>query len=133
MFLTTCAVDTPNIFEGKAISFSNVKFAKGISDGLVNYIKSNGTFTCEKPGTYLVTVYIVTDTVRSSFNVLKNNEVIAYFSMTTYYQSAAVTSVTDLQIDDVISVSLRHEYLRVFGDIESCMSIVQLEVIPVGD
>ena len=106
------------------IQFTDVRVADGIHS--TDSITNSGIFTCENPGLYLVSVYIVTNTNHGSYGVYKNTNIIAdaFASLTDYYQTASTTVVEHLAVNDAISVK---GSLYVYKNYESCLTILQIQ------
>ena len=105
------------------IKFRDVRTANGIHN--TDLIRTSGIFTCENPGLYLISVYITTSDKHGYYFVNKNNYVIAvgYSSLTDYYQTASVTVIQQLTVNDTISVTGN---LFVSYGANSCLTILQI-------
>jgi len=106
------------------IKLTDVKIADGIHN--TDSIRNTGIFTCEKPGLYLISVFIQTNAKHSRYYVRKNNNEIAdgYSSITDYYETTSVTVIEHLTVHDTISVTGE---LYVFSSHESCLTILQIK------
>ncbi|CAC5379749.1 unnamed protein product [Mytilus coruscus] len=124
--LTACSLNA-NVSHGQAIPFKNIRTVHGISN--TTSLEIGGIFTAEKDGLYLITVFIQTNTTRHSFNILKNNIIIAdaFSSMPGYYQTTSTSIIERLEVNDTLSLSPRHFHIYVFGGEESCLSILQVQ------
>ena len=122
--MTTCC-GTHHDTNG-VIQFTDVKIANGIHNR--DSIRNSGIFTCENPRLYRISVYIQTNTKQSGYYVKKNTNTIAdgYSSLTDCYQTASVTVMEQLAVNDTISVSARSS-MHVYGGIESCLTILQIQ------
>ena len=105
------------------IKFTNVKTADGIHN--TDLIRNSGIFTCENPGLYLISVYILTSTIHGRYHVNKNTVTIAvgYSSLTDYYETISVTVIEHLTVNDTISVT---SGMHAYDTYHSCLSILQI-------
>ena len=119
--MKTCkSADTKN----DVIQFTDVKISNGIHN--TDSIKTSGIFTCENPGLYLISVYIVTNAKHGRYNVYKNTVRIAdgFSSLTDYYETISVTVIEHLTVNDRISIKGN---MYVFSGYESCLTILQIK------
>ena len=106
------------------IKFTDVKIAIGIHS--TDLIKLSGNFACEKPGLYLISVYIGTNVKRGSYYVRKNTAAIAHghSSLDGHYETASVTVIEHLTVNDTISVT---GDIFAFFQYHSCLTILQIK------
>ena len=106
------------------MQFTDVKISNGIHN--TDSIKTSGTFTCENPGLYLISVYIQTNSNHSYYKLYKNTAIIAneHTSITDYYETSSVTVIEHLTVNDTIFVSGN---MFVYNDYESCLTILQIK------
>ncbi|VDI57013.1 Hypothetical predicted protein [Mytilus galloprovincialis] len=129
--VTSCAHRTQTYNSGKIITFSNVKMSNGI--GNVNNFKSSGKFTCEKPGLYLIGVYIVSYTKNSEFHIMKNGINVSRVYVRPYLNSAddnhhTGTGIIAVQLDvnDTLNINA-YSKMQVLGSAYSCMTIIKVK------
>lgn len=89
-------------------------------------MKTDGIFTCEKPGLYFVSSQIVTDT-NDNYYLSKNGGAIGfgYFSLNGNLQTSTLVFMLLLSENDTLSVGIGLTN-RIVGDYTSCISILQL-------
>ena len=119
--MKTCkGADTTN----GVIQFTDVKIANGIHN--TDLIRTSGIFTCENPGLYLISAYLLTDAKEGFYNMKKNNITIAggWSSQTGWYQTTSMTVIEQLTVNDTISV---HARMNVDGGYASCLTILQIQ------
>ena len=119
--MKTCkSADTKN----DVIQFTDVKISNGIHN--TDSIKTSGIFTCENPGLYLISVYIVTNAKQGSYYVHKNTVTIAdgFSSLTDHYETTSVSVIEHLTVNDRISVT---GDMYVYSNYESCLTILQIK------
>jgi len=119
--LKTCkGADTSN----GVIQFTDVKIANGIHN--TDLIRNSGIFTCEHPGLYLISVYLLSGAKHGIYNMNKNNIIIAdgWSSLTDWYQTTSMTVIEQLTVNDTISV---HARMNVDGGYASCLTILQIQ------
>ena len=106
------------------IQFTDVKISNGIHN--TDSIKTSGIFTCENPGLYLISVYIVTNAKQGSYYVHKNTVTIAdgFSSLTDHYETTSVSVIEHLTVNDRISVT---GDMYVYSNYESCLTILQIK------
>jgi hypothetical protein len=106
------------------IKFTDVKIADGIHN--TDSIRNSGIFTCENPGLYLISIYIGTNNKIGRYYVYKNTIRIAsgFSSSNYYYETASVTVIEHLTVNDTISVT---GDMYVFGSYYSCLTILQIK------
>ena len=113
--------DQPNSVMG----FRDVKLANGIRN--LDSLQTNGIFTCEKAGLYLVAAYSQSDSDDGAFDVYKNDKKIAdaAFSRPTYYQTVTAIVSVSLNTNDKVYVK-KHRNFHDYPKFESCLTIIQL-------
>ena len=106
------------------IKFTDVRIADGIHN--TDLIRNSGIFTCENPGLYLISVYIVTDAKHGRYYVNKNIVPIAegLSSLTDYFETMSVTVIEHLNVNDTISVN---STMYIYGTYYSCLTILQIK------
>lgn len=108
------------------IPFKIVRISHGIHD--LTSIWNEGKFTCEKPGLYLISVYVATNVNSNGyFFVYKNDQAIAEVYRHPQLFVITLTAIVSerLNINDTVYVSNGPE-MYVFGAYDSTFSIVQI-------
>ncbi|CAG2192381.1 unnamed protein product [Mytilus edulis] len=123
--VTACALDK-TYSSGEKVLFPYVHTNLGVTDSVTSSMKSTGIFKCEKPGLYLVSSFIMTNT-NGQYYLRKNGNVVAYgyFSLNGNYQTSTIVQLILLSVNDTLYIQ-NGEIKRIFGDLYSCISILQL-------
>ena len=106
------------------IKLTDIKITDGIHN--TDSIRNSGIFTCENTGLYLISIYIGTNNKHGRYAVYKNTNWIAgvFSSSNDYYETASVTVIEHLTVNDTISASGN---MTVFGEYYSCLTILQIK------
>lgn len=133
--LTSCVHSSANVYTGGSIiPFSNVRTRFGISDSIVTTFSRSGNFKCEKPGLYLISAFLMTDsTGYQRFNFYRNNDnVVAFFasvnsgSGSSNYQTSTFLILQYLDTNDSLYIKPEQNG-KIWGDnLYSCISFLQL-------
>ena len=110
----------------KAIEFTDVKTAYGIAN--LTRVKTEGQFTCEKPGSYLISAFVLSELSNAHMYLYKNTEGIAHghFGKSTY-STCSLTVFEQLSFGDTISVKIRgQQYVTWYGFQQACLSILKI-------
>ncbi|XP_071122918.1 putative leucine-rich repeat-containing protein DDB_G0290503 [Mytilus edulis] len=108
------------------IPFKRVHTSHGIND--ITSIRNEGKFTCEKPGLYLISVFVATNANDAGYyNVYKNSQVvaIAYRHQQSYVITFTAIVTERLQTNDTVFVRNGPE-MYVYAPYESTFSIIQI-------
>ena len=122
--VTACAMYPYSVVDtDEVVRFMNVKFSYGIQS-----LSTFSVFTCEKPGLYMVSVDIVSNTYDAYLVIVKNDVILsgAYVSFEKnhlWYSGSATTALTLNSGDRVFIRSMRdgvkiHDY--------SCFTIIKI-------
>ncbi|XP_052078284.1 uncharacterized protein LOC127716199 [Mytilus californianus] len=131
--VTSCAPSTITYGSGEIIKFSEVKLSNGI--GNVDNFKSSGTFTCEKPGLYLVGVYIMSYSNYAQFQIRKNGRLLSYVHVNPVLQSTGDNNkyhtgtgimAVQLNTNDKLNIKAGTSKMPVYGGY-SCLTIIKVK------
>ena len=91
-------------------------------------MKSTGVFTCQKPGLYLISVNVMSDSTAGSVRITNNDYAIAagFFSISDHNVTTSATVITRLDVNDKVAVISSSE-MHVYGGDPSCLNIVQFQ------
>ncbi|XP_071171944.1 myosin-J heavy chain-like [Mytilus edulis] len=123
--VTACALDK-TYSSGEKVLFPYVHTSFGVTDSVTTSMKSTGIFKCEKPGLYLLSSFIMTNT-NGWYYLRKNGDVVAfgYFSLNGNYQTSTIVQLILLSVNDTLFIE-NAVSKRIVGDRYSCISILQL-------
>lgn len=129
--VTSCAHSTITYNSGDIIKFSDVKLSNGI--GNVNNFKSSGKFACEKPGLYLIGVYILSYTKSSEFRIMKNGIMVSRVyvrpplnSANDNYHTGTGVIAVQLNVNDTLNIGASST-MEVYGGGYSCLTIIKVK------
>lgn len=129
--LTSCAYDARIYKTGEIIQFNVLKLSNGI--GNVNNFNSSGTFTCEKPGFYLVGTYIMSKDSDATFFIKKNGGSVGHIQVSPVVTSAVNpyhtgTGIIAVQLDlnDTLNIKAGTN-MKVYGADYSCLTVIKVK------
>ena len=125
--MTTCVpVSRGGMPSTKAIEFTDVKTAYVIAN--LSKVNTEGQFTCEKPGFYLISAFVMSELSNAHMFVYKNTKEIAHghFGSGTY-NTCSLTVFEQLSFGDTISVNINgQKYVTWFGNKQTCLSVLKI-------
>ena len=106
------------------IKFIDVRIADGIHN--TDLIRNSEIFTCENPGLYLISFYIVTNAKHGRYDMYKNTVRISdgLSLLTNHYETTSVNVIEHLTANDTISIKGN---MYVFSGYEPCLTILQIK------
>lgn len=128
MFITAAlSVDvvSGNVPYGNVMPFKTVSTSHGLKN--LTSVKSNGKFTCEVAGIYLISVFVTTNSNVQGFyyiNINGKDIAYAYTDTESYSHTSSATVVTNLNKGDIVFIKNGPEiYVFKTG---SHLSIIQI-------
>ncbi|CAC5423536.1 unnamed protein product [Mytilus coruscus] len=114
------------------IIFHGIKNSYGIHN--LSALMNTGTFHCEKPGHYLIIIFLTLTVTEARFSIVKNNSTVLsevqIVPKHNYVRSMIHTGTTSalvrLNIGDTIAVRQSTNIRDIYGD-STCLSIVKLK------
>ncbi|CAC5417658.1 Zinc finger protein 330,Zinc finger protein 330 homolog [Mytilus coruscus] len=125
VFVTAC-VDGDDGINGGVIKFTKKKTLHGINS--LTTLTSQGQFTCEKSGLYLIVASLMSSTHNGEYQIVKNGNPLVHVRIVptdSDYHTGTGTALTQLQIGQRVAIHANTGTFVRPG--YSCMSIVKLK------
>ncbi|VDI07146.1 Hypothetical predicted protein [Mytilus galloprovincialis] len=129
--LSSCAANG-SYSQGDVIHFPHTISSAGISS--LSTFSSSGVYTCEFPGLYFVSVYIMSYSQFASFYILKNENQLTHvyikgsdaFGARSHYATGTSVQAAHLEAGDTIVIKAANQ-MYVYGNPHSCVTIFKLK------
>lgn len=129
--LSSCAANG-SYSQGDVIHFPHTISSAGISS--LSTFSSSGVYTCEFPGLYFVSVYIMSYSQFASFYILKNENQLTHvyikgsdtFGARSHYATGTSVLAAHLEAGDTIVIKAANQ-MYVYGNPHSCVTVFKLK------
>ena len=129
--ISACAFNV-SLNQGDVILFPHIISSSGIHN--TSMFINTGTFTCERPGLYFISCFVMSYSQFASFSILKNNKEVSHVYVNggtaafqrSDYSTGTSVQVISLDVGDTIVVETAYP-MYVYGHPYSCLTIFKLK------